>query len=665
MAHLIFDTEIIGKENPRFLTCVINAETKERHAFWLHRRGHMKKLEKLLLDPDNIWVGFNSQQFDLSLVSAATDGVDEFDLKQMATEIIEQDLMWWDTSRAYDFDLIDLDHIDIFNVAPGVKISLKTYQGRMGMKNIVDMPFHHDEDITPRQLKVVEKYCFNDCDATLELFQRLETELSLRDDLTKEFGIDLRSKSDAQVAEAVLKHVVGIRNSDKIVPSSVSYTAPDFIQTKSDVLNDLIDELETTRFKINRANGNLIAPDFLDTPLQLGSGSYQCGVGGLHSTHDKSLHRVAGDGVLISDFDVASYYPNIMINAGIIPILQGNKGEMFLDTYRGFYERRIEAKRTGDKRVSNSLKIFLNGTFGKLGSIFCAFYSPDLLLAVTLTGQLNLLCLIYELEKIRGVKVLSANTDGIMVEFSEKTRERVLKVFQRNAKRTGFEYEETPYRTIAMKDVNNYLAITTDAEASVINSKAIKRFPGSKDEVKSKGEYASNRPEENPLYLMKNPTMEVCSRMASDYLRYGWLPEDAIHEYRDMSDFVAIRAVKGGGVQHLKTKIVDDWELIEDHDSAKNVWYSKTSGKSVKRKSRPKPFEMGIGGTPFGRVARWYMTTKNLPPISYVGSGNKVPRTDGAMLCMTLPDELPSDLDFDWYIQETRAMLKDMGVVLE
>jgi hypothetical protein len=291
---------------------------------------------------------------------------------------------------------------------------------------------------------------------------------------------------------------------------------------------------------------------------------------------------------------------------------------------------------------ANSKKVTLNGTFGKLGSIFSAFYSPDLMLAVTITGQLNLLTLIAELEMIKGVRVISANTDGIMVEYEDKHYKRILKVFEKNSKRTGFEYEETPYRAVAMKDVNNYIAVTTD------------------NKVKSKGLYASVNPDENPLYLMKNPTMEVCSLACRLYLLDGTLPEVTVHaEGRTIEEFVAIRNVKGGGVQHLRYETVDDWVQIEDR-----VWWSERAGKKEKRKSRPKPVEVGVGGTPFGRVARWYMTTESLPPITYVGSGNMVPKTEGARVCLTLSDELPSDLDKDWYVQETYRMLADMGVSL-
>jgi hypothetical protein len=259
------------------------------------------------------------------------------------------------------------------------------------------------------------------------------------------------------------------------------------------------------------------------------------------------------------------------------------------------------------------------------------------MLAVTLTGQLNLLCLIDELERIKGVTVYSANTDGVGVAYPPAKRASVLKVFAQNAKRTGFEFEETAYRKYAAKDVNNYIAITVDGK------------------VKSKGLYAEKS-------LEKNPTMQVCADAAAAYLKDGMLPEDFIRCCVDMEDFVAIRNVKGGGVQHLKTKLVDDWELVEDHGSAKNVWYSKATDQHVKRKSRPAPVEVGVGGTPFGRVARWYMTTESMPCISYVGSGNKVPKTEGAKLCLTLPKKLPKDLDLQWYINETWSMLEDMGV---
>ena len=506
---------------------------------------------------------------------------------------------------------------------------------------MVDLPFEHDQDLDPSEMEVLESYCKNDLGVTKALLNRLKPEIELRKEMSAEHGIDLRSKSDAQVAEAVLKKAANIKGKSPVRPSHVSYTAPSFIETDSSVINELIERLNRTNFSINMANGQVEAPAFLSEPIEVGGGTYKCGIGGLHSTHDKKLYVEASEDVLISDFDVASYYPNIMLNAGFVPHFEGGGGPRFIAAYRDIYEKRIEAKHRGDMKVSNALKISLNGTFGKLGSPYSAFYSPDMMLAVTLTGQLNLLCIIYDLEFNPSVKVMSANTDGVTVQYPRKYRDRVLQVFADNSKRTGFEYEETHYKKIAMKDVNNYIAVTTSGK------------------VKRKGLYAE-------AGLMKNPTMQVCSNMAADYLKSGVLPSEAIEKYTDIRDFVAIRTVRGGGIQYDSLVEVDDWVQVKPGEWYRQAWLDDGVKKStVKRKSPPNPVLVGTGGIKFGRIARWYMSNQWFAwplTINYVGSGNKVPKTDGAMLCMTLPDSLPDDLDKEWYIKETFSILKDMGV---
>lgn len=152
--------------------------------------------------------------------------------------------------------------------------------------------------------------------------------------------------------------------------------------------------------------------------------------------------------------------------------------------------------------------------------------------------------------------------------------------------------------------------------------------------------------------------------MALDYLKDGVLPEVSIENYTDIRDFVAIRNVKGGGIQFDRFEEVDDWICVKDLGTKDNEWRRPDweDGRVVKRKSRPAPVQVGVGGQFFGRIARWYMQKDGVMPISYVGSGNRVPKTDGAKLCMTLPEALPADLDKDWYIRETYDMLADMGV---
>ena len=672
--HIIFDTEIIGKKKPHFLFRGLNIETGETFLFWHHKRGHTAKLEKLLQNPDYTFVGFNSENFDRPLIAAAIAGYDELDLKRIAQAIIDERLTSWQTYREFNLDFIEYDHIDLKEVPPGVMMSLKVYEGRMHSPHLQDMPFDHNHDLsTPKEFKIVENYCGNDIAETARLFQTVQKELGLRVELSEQYDVDVRSKSDAQCAEAILKKVCSITNRDKVVPRQVEYRAPDFIQTDSELINGLIEQLENHWFKINYANGSPEFPEFLSEPIQMNGGLYQFGIGGLHSKHDVRLYTESSDSLMISDVDAASYYPNIMMRAGLIPTLAGDKGKHFLRAYQDIYEQRIHAKRSGDKRTANTLKILLNGTFGKLGSIYCPFYAPELMLAVTLTGQLNLMCLIWEVEKIKGVRVASANTDGIMICYPPNKRNSVVKAIQANAKRTGFEYEETPYSKVAMRDVNSYIAITEEREKVIIPPKGkIEVLKPSAPEAKRKGNYAKAGVMENV-----SPTFQICAEACTQYLLNGTPVEDTIQACDDIRQFISIRGVTGGGVQHTHEVEIDDWVLTNDLGTAKNEWMRQAwideaaaseelenykPRKPVLRKSRPEPVLEGRGGVPFGRVARWYMTTQSLPPITSVTSGNAVAGTKGGKLCMTLPDTLPKDLDISWYIAEAKKMLGNAAV---
>lgn len=632
MNHAVFDIEIVGTQKPVFLFCVKIIETGEKFALWHGTRSHLNTAIWLLNREDLTWISFNGIKFDAPLVAAWAAGRTAFEIKQLAERIINERLMPWDVYQMLGVSGLPIDHIDLIEVAPGVMISLKTYEGRMHMKHMQDLPFDHAKDLAPRECKLLEEYCFNDIDATEALFHTLREQIALRERLSAEHDIDLRSKSDAQIAEAILKKLVGVRKSGSM-PSTVRYVVPAIIRTKDSFLLDLIATLEAESFRINFKNGSPIEPEWMKEPFDFCGGIYKFGLGGLHSQHDLEVCYEADDEWMISDIDAASYYPSILLNCGLVPKLSGDRGEVFLDAYADIYHRRLDAKEAGDKATANALKIALNGLFGKLGNIYSAFYSPDLLLAITITGQLNLLTLIDDLTKIRGVFVASANTDGIMVRYKKTLRERMLKVVKAHAKKTGFEYEETQYRKVAIANVNNYVAVGLDGK------------------VKLKGLFG-----EAGVLEMKNPTMEVCSQAAAAYLKDGTLPEDHIARETDIRKFVSIRGVsKPGGVQHTKTRMVDEWEEIEHR-----VWQYKD--KLVKRKSRPPAVEEHYGGVPFGRVARWYMTTEKLPPIQRVDNGNLVAKTEGARLCMTLPDELPVDLDRAWYIEETYRMLKNMGV---
>lgn len=647
MKQLIWDTEILGKVNPIFLLRAYCPQEKKHYSFWFNKRGHMDKLFELMDDPNYEWVGFNSKKFDSVITSAIMWGYDPIQLKeQIVPKIIEQRLQPFQIYKRGIHQMPQFDesqrHIDLFEVAPGVKTSLKIYMARMHAKTLQDLPYHHDDEIdTPKKCKVVEEYCGNDIEGTYQLWLALQEEIELRRHLSDEFGLDLMSKSDAQMAEAIFHKKLNLPKASS-PPAFVNYELPKIVKTRNKVIQALIDECQNWDFEVNQQNGSPVQPDWMKNNLvAINNGRYKFGLGGLHSTHDVQLYVHTDDEYEVSDFDAASYYPYTIVNCGFVPKMRGSKGEDFIELYREFLVRRMEAKHAGQKKIANSLKILLNGTYGKLGSMYSRLYAPDLLLGVTITGQLNLLCLIDELEKIKNVSVLSANTDGIMVKFPRTARAKVEEVFAKNSKRTGYDYEETPYRTVALRDVNNYIAITLDGK------------------VKGKGIHADVSDKPEPLKTHRSFT--ICSRAALAYIKDGVPVEKTIQGCKDIRDFVSMANGDGqsGGIQTVKVGIFDDWVEVEDR-----VWENHL-GKQAKRKSRPPAYEGPIEGSEqrLGRIVRWYISTdKDLPAIRTVNGLRQVPLTEGGKVCMTLPDKLPKDINFEWYIDYAKRMLSEMGV---
>ena len=515
MSTWVYDTETMPN---RTLFCAKNVETGEWFDLWRHEDDAAGKLKRFITQGDTTFVGFNSNYFDALVVSAFCAGRTEAEIKRIANDLIDNRLSPWAAMKKYRLNQVIPDHIDLIEVTPSF-VGLKAYGARMHMPKLQDMPIAHDEIISVEQEPMLLEYCHNDVDTTEELLNQLEKELLLRVEMSRRYGVDMRSKSDSQMAEQAYISSMGLKRKDNVVPQTVRYNPPTFLKFMDAGLQGLLDRVGSHTFSMNPYTGHVVLPDFLgNQTVKFGTGEYQLGVGGIHSTHDKQVCHVAGDEV-ICDIDAASFYPSIILECGFIP---ESLGSQFVEEYRKIYERRLEAKRSGDKTTDATLKISLNGTFGKLASKYSVLYSPDLMLAVTLTGQFTLLMLIEWLERA-GAVTLSANTDGIAIKYPQSLEETVQKVVSRFSEVSRFVFEFTPYRVLAMKDVNNYIAIKPDRE------------------LKVKGIYS-------PLSLRKNPTAQVCADAVGQWLANGTPFKDTISK-APFCDFISARNVTGGGQQ--------------------------------------------------------------------------------------------------------------------
>lgn len=565
-------------------------------------------------------VGFNSNNYDIPiLLLALRQGVTNLTLKNASDAIIVGGKRPWELRDQYNIPKIDwLDHIDLIEVAPG-QASLKLYGGRLHSKRMQDLPVHHDALITPDQRPMIVDYNVNDLDTTIDLLNDLSGELELRYSMSETYGLDLRSKSDAQIAEAVIVKQIEEKIGDKIYRPEYansfkfSYDPPDFIRFNDPDLNSFFDDVKNAKYGFSEKDKVTIPDELKGRKVNIAGKMYQFGNGGLHSTESRVANISDNDSVVI-DSDVASYYPSIVLECGLSP---EQLGEHFFSVYSGIKVKRLEAKKRKDKVMDSGLKIFLNGSFGKLGSKWSKLYAPKLMIQVTVTGQLALLMLIEEFESC-GIPVISANTDGVVCKCPRDMQGEMARIIAWWENTTKFKMESNIYKALYSRDVNNYIAIKDGEDAvydpSVDTYVPQKAYVG----VKQKGAYAFAGSKGKSIE--KNPSTYVCIDAAINYLMKGVPLEETIEWCTDIRRFLKIRRVDGGAV---------------------------------------------YDGEPLGKAVRWYYSRNSKGYIEYAKNGNKVAESDGAVPLMELPDRMPTDIDWDWYYREARSILREIGADYE
>ena len=531
-------------------------------------------------------VGFNSDHYDMVILAAVLKGYDHNQLKKLSDHIIINQSPSWLTYKKFNLRQVHFDHIDIKEPAPGVMTSLKIYGGRANAPKLQDLPIEPDAIIDEFDAQELRTYCVNDLDTTEILYKSIEKQIQLREQLTEKYGVDLRSKSDAQIAEAIIrqylddKGVSVTKRKTKVKP--FKYRVPDWVKFELPEFNEMLERVKSCTFAVN-AKGSVVMPKELNKAVNFYGANYKFGIGGLHS-QEKNQVIIPDENQNFGEYDIASMYPSIIIEQELYPL---HLGREFLEVYSAIKDERLHAKHNGDNVKNLTYKIVLNGSYGKFGSQYSFLYSPELLIQTTITGQLFLLMAIEKATKAGG-RVVSANTDGINVIVDKTDHYAVESAILDCELSAGYEFEYTPYEATYNRDVNNYIAIKSNG-------------------IKGKGAYAIGG-------LMKNPTNNVCVEAVISHLADGSDIETWIRNETDPTKFLTVRNVTGGAV---------------------------------------------FRGELLGKAIRFYHSTDG-DVITYAKNGNKVPKSDGCKPMMNLTD-LPSDIDYNWYINESLSILKDLG----
>jgi hypothetical protein len=547
-------------------------------------------------------VDFNGIHYDMPISAIAVTGATTQDLYDATFSIIMDEERPYKVIKRFGASALEnINEVDLIQLT-ALHPSLKVCAGRLHSPRMQDLPFQPGTYLTQNQIAILRRYCINDLDNTGLLYTSCLPIIKIREEFGKRYGVDIRSRSDAQMAEdiigAEIKRITGknyVKRPKVDFDFKYKFKTPAFIKFQSPLLNWLLQTVQSCEFTVDHT-GAVISPpqlcpnDKKGLVFEMAGKKYTFGIGGLHSK-EKSIAHHADENYFIADTDATSFYPYLMLNAGLAP---KNLGKDFLVVFNGIVVDRVDAKTAGDIITAECLKIVVNGTFGKMGSMWSIVYAPDLLLQVTLTGQLSILMLAEAFE-MNGIEVTSINTDGIVARCHRSKEALFKSIVQWWENETKFKTEEVRYKATYSKDINNYIAVYEKPQKGEL--------------YKLKGLYAKTSPK-------KNAVNEICIDAIKKFLTDGTSPKETISACKDIRKFTTMRAVEGGAVK---------------------------------------------GDTYLGKIVRWYYTTGEIGEIIAAPTGNKVARSTGAKPCMDLPVEFPDDIDFDWYEAETYRILKKIG----
>lgn len=374
-----------------------------------------------------------------------------------------------------------IDVYDVIDKFHSLK-QLEAFMGNSIIESSVD--FTIDRKLTQEEIEESIKYCTNDVEQCIEVFNRKINDFNATKDLIETFELPTSfiSKTHAQLSATILGCNDFIaKTRKKCVDTQSSQVCYELNPPRRYTWDEWNVEIaptikiekytEVLDFFKNRLNFNYKS----ELEIDVAGIPHKFGFGGIHGCPKEPLSLTGN----IWHVDVNSYYPSLMIQYGLLtrnvpdgkdrvhvaekPLPETNK-------YVQIYNKRLQLKREGKKKEQAPYKIVLNSTYGITKDATSAAYDPKQANNICINGQLMLLDL---LEKLEGYcQIIQSNTDGIIIKIpdgktedeSKANEEKVRSICQEWENRTHMGLGLDRIKRIFQKDVNNYVFETIDGD---------------------------------------------------------------------------------------------------------------------------------------------------------------------------------------------------------
>lgn len=515
---------------------------------------------KEFLNQEMVLVGFNNHSYDDPMLRFIMD----YNGDKVTSEAYNLSVKLLDDNYRQDRALIDLRYpkkvlypwksIDLMRILAFDKLGISLKQTAINLKwyKIQDIPIDPEASVKREELMDVLSYNLNDVLITEQLYYALTPLRQLRKDLSKLYNVDLSSASDSRIANLILENIYA--NELKMDMRSVkSLRTPrekvvlgtcmaKFIRFQSPELKNLYKEIAS---KVVYSYSNFQ----YNASVYYANCYFSVGIGGLHTEDAPGIFE-SDDEYLIQDMDVASYYPNLIINNNFYP---QHLGPQFIDVLKKITAERLAAKKSGDKVKADGLKITINSIFGKTGSEHFWLYDPKQFLSTTISGQMGLLMLV-EGMYMNGIEVISCNTDGVVCKIRRNMLDKYYEVAHAWEKATSLELEFTPYKKYVRRDVNSYITIKEDGT------------------TKEKGAFLKE------VDLKKSYHMPIVAKALYAYYVYGTPVRKTLEDCKDIMEFcISQKSGPNFGIElHVGNK-------IEKQQKTNRFYISTKGGALLKR----------------------------------------------------------------------------------
>ena len=427
---------------------------KSKHGVYSVFHNDNDGVRDFVNDEDNIFCGFNTKHYDQYIIKAICRGLSPEEVKQVNDWIIGGEQGW--ECPLLNGVYLRFNNVDIMDDMQ-MGLSLKAFEGHLGELSIeeTDVDFNLDRHLTQEELKLTVHYCMHDVDATERLTSLRKDYLNNKMYLGGLTGIEptkALAMTNAKLTAAYLdarRHKEFNDEREYAYPKNLrrEYIPKEVFDFFDRLYDKSIPDDVLFKSKLNITVG--------ECPVTLG-------FGGIHGAIP-FYQEEEENGRLIRNYDVASYYPHLMVYYGYTSRNIPNP-----QIYANMLETRMKAKKSGDKATANALKLVANTTYGAMLNKYNDLYDPLMGRSVCITGQLFLLELSQHLiAECSTLRIVQLNTDGIMVSFDETEYSKVLEITKEWEQRTQFELEEDKIKRIVQKDVNNYVEIPLDGKPKI------------------------------------------------------------------------------------------------------------------------------------------------------------------------------------------------------